>query len=86
MLLFDAGVSLRDGALKSGPKACRERPTVKEKAASPSTLRLSCDVGNPSRWRPVVHLVGDLGVEGHRSWRRWRSRCRANGWRGSCCR
>lgn len=31
MLLFYAGVSLRDGALKSGPKACRERPTVKEK-------------------------------------------------------
>ena len=49
MLLFDAGLSLRDGALKSDPKACRERPTVKEKAASPSTLRLSCDEGKPNR-------------------------------------
>ena len=39
MLLFYAGVSLRDGALKSGPKACRERPTVKEKAASPFSVR-----------------------------------------------
>jgi hypothetical protein len=81
MLLFYARALLRDGALKSGLKACRERPTVKEKAASPSTLRPTCDEGNPT-----VHLVSDLGVEGHRSWRRWRSRCRVSGWRGSCCR
>lgn len=71
MLLFDAGLSLRDGALKSGPKACRERPTVKEKAASPSTLRLGCDLGNPIggaqrctssvtlEWKDTDH--GDVG-------------------------
>lgn len=82
MLLFYARAFLRDGALKSGLKACRERPTVKEKAASPSTLRPTCDEGNPT-----VHLVSDLGVEGHRSRRRcWRSRFRVSGWRGSCCR
>lgn len=46
MLLFYAGVSLRDGALKSGPKACRERPTVKEEAASSVSLRPVRDEGN----------------------------------------
>ncbi len=39
MLLFYAGVSLRDGALKSGASACRERPPVKEKAASAFSVR-----------------------------------------------
>lgn len=61
MLLFDAGIPLRAGALNSDPKACREQSSVKEKATSPSTVRLNFDLGNFSRWRlHVLYLVSDL--------------------------